>query len=96
MLGPLALAALATGAGAEAALLGPLWLAALAWTAAGQPRGRAVAAACATATGRPSAAAESRTDDDDGLDEFAIPGTGLLRSGCGDHEDRLLHDDDWR
>ena len=34
VLSPLALAALATGAGADAALLGPLWLAALAWTAA--------------------------------------------------------------
>ena len=32
VLGPLALAALATGAGADTALLAPLWLAAIAWT----------------------------------------------------------------
>ena len=87
---PLVLAALATGAGADAAFLGPLWLAALAWT---------VLASLAGALGRGlrrgdrSAFGRFRFPEDDGeADEFASR-TGRYQ-WLGDHEDRLLHDDD--
>ena len=88
VLGPLALAALATVAGADAALLAPLWLAALAWT---------VLASLAGALGRGlrhgdwSAFARHRFPDDDGeADEFASR-TGRY-DWLGEDEDRL-HDD---
>ena len=76
---------------AGSALLGPLWLAAIAWT---------VLASLAGALGRGlrrgdwSAFGRFRFQDDDGeADEFASR-TGRYQ-WLGDHEDRLLHDDDW-
>ena len=91
VLGPLALAALATGAGADAALLGPLWLAALAWTVLASLAG---AIHRRVRHGDRSAFGRHRLPDDDGeADEFASR-TGRYQ-WLGDHEDRLLHDDDW-
>ena len=92
VLGPLALAALATGAGADAALLGPLWLAALAWTVLASLAG---AIRRGLRHGDWSAFGRFRFPEDDGeADEFASR-TGRYQ-WLGDHEDRLLHDDDWR
>ncbi len=89
VLSPLALAALATGADADAALLGPLWLAALAWTAAAS-----LAGALWQGVRRRDWSAFRRHRLPDGAD------TGLdmdTRTGMyaylRDEEDRLLHDD---
>ena len=93
VLGPLALAVLATGAalgsGADTAFLGPLWLAAVAWT---------VLASLAGALLRGfrhddwSAFRRHRFPEDDGdIDEFASR-TGRY-DWLGEEEDRLLHDD---
>ena len=90
VLGPLALAALATGVGADAAVLGPLWLAALVWTVAASLAG---AIHRSVRHGDRSAFARYRLPEDDGeADEFASR-TGRYQ-WLGDHEDRLLHDDD--
>jgi len=90
VLGPLALAVLATGASADTAVLAPLWLAAVAWT---------VLASLAGALGRGfrhgdwSAFGRFQFPEDDGeADEFASR-TGRYQ-WLGDHEDHLLHDDD--
>ena len=91
VLGPLALAALATGAGADAAFLGPLWLAALAWMVLASLAG---AIHRSVRHGDRSAFGRYRFPEDDGeADEFASR-TGRYQ-WLGDHEDRLLHDDDW-
>ena len=93
VLGPLALAVLATGAapgsGADTALLGPLWLAAIAWTVLASLAGallRGVRHGDWTAFGR------HRFPDDDGeIDEWTSR-TGRY-DWLGEDEDRLLHDD---
>ena len=92
VLGPLALAALATGAGADAALLGPLWLAAVAWT---------VLASLAGALGRGlrhgdwSAFGRYRLPDDSDDRADWVGRTGAY-AYLRHEEDRLLHeDDDW-
>ena len=92
VLGPLALAALATGAGADAALLGPLWLAALAWTVAASLAG---AIHRRVRHGDRSSFGGHRLPHgpDDGLDMDTRTG---LYAYLRDEEDRLLHDDDWR
>ena len=89
VLGPLALAALATGAGADAALLGPLWLAALAWTVLASLAGALVRR---VRHGDRSAFDRYRLPDgpDDGLDMDTRTG---LYAYLRDEEDRLLHDD---
>ena len=95
VLGPLAMAALATvaalGFNTDTALLAPLWLAAIAWT---------VLASLAGALGRGfrhgdwSAFRCHRFPEDDGeADEFASR-TGRYQ-WLGDQEDRLRHDDDY-
>jgi len=91
VLGPLALAALATGAGADAAILGPLWLAALAWTVLASFAG---ALHRALRHGDRSAFGRYRLPDgpDDGLDMDTRTG---MYAYLRDEEDRLLHDD-WR
>ena len=94
VLGPLALAVLATvaapGFNTDTAFLAPLWLAALAWT---------VLASLAGALGRGfrhgdwSAFRRHRFPEDDGeADEFASH-TGRYQ-WLNDHEDRRRHDDD--
>ena len=92
VLGPLALAALATGAGADAALLGPLWLAAIAWT---------VLASLAGALGRGLQRGdwsafrryELPSGPDHGLDMDTKTG---MYAYLRDDDERLLHeDDDW-
>ena len=86
---PLALAALATGAGADAAILGPLWLAALAWTVLASFAGALVRA---LRHGDRSAFDSHRLPDgpDDGLDMDTRTG---MYAYLRDEEDRLLHDD---
>ncbi|MDE0052240.1 MAG: hypothetical protein OXO52_20840 [Rhodospirillales bacterium] len=88
VLGPLALAALATGAGADAALLGPLWLAALAWTVLASLTG---ALGRALRHGDRSAFGGDRLPHgpDDGLDMDTRTG---MYAYLRDEEDRLLHD----
>ena len=92
VLGPLALAALATGTGAETALLGPLWLAALAWTVLASLAG---ALARRIRHGDRSAFGRYRLPDgpDDGLDMDTRTG---MYAYLRDEEDRLLHDDNGR
>ena len=90
VLGPLALAALATGAGADAAFLGPLWLAALAWTVLASLAG---AIHRRVRHGDPSARYRLPEGADDGLDMDTRTG---MYAYLRDEEDRLLHDDDWR
>ncbi len=91
VLGPLALAALATGAGADAALLGPLWLAALAWTVLASLAG---AIRRGLRHGDRAAFGRYRFPDgaDAGLDMDTRTG---MYAYLRDEEDRLL-DDDWR
>ena len=94
VLGPLAMAALATvaalGLSTDTTLLGPLWLAAIAWT---------VPASLAGAFGRGfrhgdwSAFGRHRFPEDDGEADVFASRTGRYQ-WLGDHEDRLLHDDD--
>ncbi len=91
VLGPPALAVLATAAGADAAFLGPLWLAALAWTVRASFAG---ALHRSLRHGDRSAFGRYRLPDgrDDGLDMDTKTG---MYAYLRDEEDRLLHDDDW-
>ena len=96
VLGPLALAMLATaaalGTGADTAFLGPLWLAALAWTVAASLAG---ALARGLRHGDWSAFGRHERPDvpDCGFDMDTKTG---MYAYLRDEEDRLLHeDDDW-
>ena len=91
VLGPAALAALATGAGADTGLLGPLWLAALAWTVLASLAGALLRR---FRHGDRSAFDRCRLPDgpDDGLDMDTKTG---MYAYLRDEEDRLLYDD-WR
>ena len=92
VLGPLALAALATGAGAEAALLGPLWLAAVAWTVLAS-----LAGAIRRSVRHGNRAAFGRYRLPDGADTSLDMDTRTgMYAYLRDEEDRQLHDDDGR
>ena len=89
VLGPLAVAALATAFGAEADILAPLWLAAIAWTVLASLAGALVRG---FRHGDRSAFRGHRFPDDDGeLDEWAAR-TGRY-AWLGEMEDRLRDDD---
>ena len=90
VLGPLAVAALATAADTDTAFLAPLWLAAIAWTVLASLAGALLRG---FRHGDWSAFRRHRFPEDDGeADEFTSR-TGRYQ-WLGDQEDRLLHDDD--
>ena len=92
VLGPLAVAVLATAFGAEPAVLTPLWLAALAWTVLASFAGAVLRG---VRHGDWSCFRGHRSPDDRGeTDEWAAR-TGRY-AWLGDHEERLRDDDHLR
>ena len=89
MLGPLAIAALATALGAETGIVAPLWLAAIAWTVLASLAGALLGG---FRHGDWSSFRGHRFPDDGGeLDEWASR-TGRY-AWLGEMEDRLRDDD---